>query len=189
MSIQVLFCYISFHKGQKMKLLLFLTLSSSLLFSSISLPAHFQAKFYQKITNPKGKVISYSGNVRFSQGTLFKWSYKKPSKKEVCTNGSELRVVDHDLEQVSKYFISKGLDIAKVLRKAKLHSQNIYIASYENKKYTIQIHKNKLHSIAYFDDLDNKVQIVFKSMRYGKGKLKSKSMQCYYPKSYDVIQG
>lgn len=172
-----------------MKLLWLFTLLSSLLFSSIRLPDNFQSKFYQKITNPKGKIISYSGTVRFSNKTLFKWSYRKPSKKEVCTNGIELSVVDHDLEQVSNYFINKGLDISKVLKKAKLHQKNIYIASYENKKYTIQLHKNRLHSIAYFDDLDNKVQIVFNAMQYGKGKLRSRSMECTYPQSYDLIQG
>jgi len=172
-----------------MQLFLFFVLASSLLFSSIRLPDNFQSKFQQKITNPKGKVIAYSGSVRFSDKILFKWSYQKPSKKEVCTNGVELSVVDHDLKQVSNYFIEKGLDISKVLEKAKLHKKNIYIASYEKKRYTIQLHKNKLHSIAYYDDLDNKVQIVFKSMRYGKGKLGTKKLECTYPKSYDLIQG
>ncbi len=99
-------------------------------------------------------------------------------------------MVDHDLEQVSAYLIAKGIDIAKILKKAKLHSKNIYVAEYENKKYTIQVdNKQKLHSIAYFDDLDNKVQIVFKHMKYGKGNLPTQSMKCNYPKNYDMIQG
>jgi len=172
-----------------MKFLWLFTLLSSLLFSSISLPDNFQARFYQKITNPKGKIISYYGSVRFSAKTSFKWSYTKPSKKEVCSNGIELTVVNHDLEQVSNYFINNSLNISKILEKAKLYQKNIYVASYDNKKYTIQVYKNKLHSIAYFDNLDNKVQIVFKAMRYGKGKLQRASMECNYPKNYDVIQG
>ena len=135
-------------------------------------------------------MITYSGKVRFSNETLFKWSYKEPTQKEVCTNGLELLVVDHDLEQVSAYRISNGIDIAKILKKAKPHSENIYVAAYENKQYTIQVdNKQKLHSIAYFDDLDNKVQIVFKHMKYGKGNLPSQSMKCNYPKNYDMIQG
>lgn len=173
-----------------MRLLPLLLLASSLLFAEINLPENFQANFIQKITNPKKQVIRYSGKVRFSDEKRFKWSYVKPTKKEVCTDGFELMVVDHDLEQVSIYRITNGLDIAKILKKAKVHSKNVYVAQYENIQYTIQVDsRQKLQSIAYFDDLDNKVQIVFKAMRYGKGKLPLKNMQCYYPRSYDMIRG
>lgn len=167
-----------------------LLLASSLLSANIELPENFQADFTQKITNTKEKVINYSGKVRFSNENLFKWSYEEPTKKEVCTNGLEVLVVDHDLEQVSVYVIAKGIDIAKILKKATLYNENIYVAEYENKKYTIQVDKQKkLHSIAYFDDLDNKVQIVFKHMKYGKGNLPTESMKCNYPKDYDMIRG
>ena len=173
-----------------MRLLPLLLLTSSLLCAEINLPENFQANFIQKITNTKKKIIKYSGKVQFSDKKRFKWSYVKPTKKEVCTDGFELMVVDHDLEQVSIYRITKGLDIAKILKKATLHSKNVYVAQYENKQYTIQVdRKQKLHSIAYFDDLDNKVQIVFKAMKYGKGKLPLKNMSCYYPRNYDMIRG
>ncbi|MGB5506388.1 MAG: LolA-like outer membrane lipoprotein chaperone [Sulfurovum sp.] len=173
-----------------MKLLALLSLAFSLLSANIALPENFQADFIQKITNTKEKVITYSGKVRFSNERLFKWSYKEPTQKEVCTDGFELLVVDHDLEQVSAYMITKGIDIAKILQKAILHSENIYMAEYENKKYTIQVDKKqRLHSIAYYDDLDNKVQIVFKHMKYGKGNLPTQSMKCNYPRKYDMIRG
>lgn len=172
-----------------LRLLSLLLLLSTMAYSAIELPKNFQADFIQKITNTKGKIIEYRGKVSFSNETLFKWSYTQPTKKEVCTNGTELLVVDHDLEQVSSYYIAKGIDIAKVLENAKLHSANIYVANYESKQYTIQLNKQKLHSIAYFDDLENKVQIVFKHMKYGKGDLSSKTMKCNYPKDYDMIRG
>ena len=173
-----------------MRLLSLLLLASSLLSASIELPGNFQADFIQKVTNTKNKVITYSGTVRFSDETLFKWSYKEPTKKEVCTDGLELLVVDHDLEQVSAYRISDGINIAQILKKAKPHSKNIYVAEYENKKYTIQLDtQQKLHSIAYFDDLDNKVQILFTHMKYGTGSLPAQSMKCNYPADYDMIQG
>ena len=157
---------------------------------SIVLPGNFQAKFTQKITNPKQKVILYSGKVLFSNKTLLKWEYSKPTKKEVCTNGRELLVVDHDLEQVSNYYINKGFNLTKILQNAKLHSKNIYLAQYEGKQYTIQTdERNRLRSVAYFDDLDNKVQIVFKNVKYGKGKIPLKKMRCNYPKEYDIIRG
>lgn len=173
-----------------MRLLLLLLSVPSLLLANIELPENFQADFVQKITNPKQKVITYNGKVRFSNGTLFKWSYKEPTKKEVCTDGQELLVVDHDLEQVSAYRISDGIDIAKILQKAEPYSPNVYVAVYDAKKYTIQVDREqKLHSIAYYDDLDNKVQIIFQHMKYGKGNLPAESMKCNYPIAYDRIEG
>ncbi len=171
-------------------LLLILTLGFYVHAASITLPDNFQADFTQKITNPKGKIINYSGKVRFSNKTLLKWEYLKPTKKEVCTDGKELLVVDHDLEQVSNYLINEGFDLAKILKKAKEHSKNIYVTKHEDRSYTIQLDgKQRIHSIAYFNEHDNKVQLVFKKMKYGKGKLKSKSMKCDYPQNYDLIRG
>lgn len=173
-----------------MKLLSLLSLAFSLLCANIELPQNFQADFIQKITNTKEKVIIYSGKVRFSNERLFKWNYTEPTKKEVCTDGLELLVVDHDLEQVSAYRITQGIDIANILKKASLHRDNIYVAAYKNKQYTIQVdQQQKLQSIAYYDDLDNKVQIVFKRMKYGKGNLPTQSMKCNYPQNYDMIRG
>jgi outer membrane lipoprotein carrier protein len=37
--------------------------------------------------------------------------------------------------------------------------------------------------------LDNKVQIVFKKVKYGKGNLSKKTMACKVPKDYDMIRG
>lgn len=173
-----------------MKQITLFVLCSTWAFSNIALPENFTADFRQLITNTKKKVITYKGTVRFSDKKLFKWSYLEPTQKEVCTDGHELLVVDHDLEQVSAFIISKGLDVAKVLNKAKHYSKNIYLADFDGRKYTIQLNaKKQLQSIAYFDDLDNKVQLVFTEIHYGKGKLKAQEMQCNYPESYDQIRG
>jgi len=156
----------------------------------LSFPEQFKADFTQKITNPKKKVITYKGKVYFSHKSMFKWDYTAPTKKQVCTDGYELTVVDHDLEQVSVYAIDKGFNFSKVLEKAKVHKKNIYVANYENKSYTIQVDaKQRLHSIAYFDELDNKVQIIFKNVKYAKGSLSTKAMTCKIPKDYDIIRG
>ncbi len=156
----------------------------------ITLPDHFTADFTQMITNTKKKVINYSGKVRFSKPALMKWEYRKPTRKEVCTDGEKLTVVDHDLEQISFYRISKGFDLSKIVNEAKVYSKNIYVAHYEGKSYTIQVDgKGRLHSVAYYDELDNKIQIIFKNIKYGKGPLKRASMLCPAPKDYDEIRG
>ena len=174
-----------------MRLLLWLvTLVTLLQASSLVLPENFQAQFEQKITNTKKKVIHYSGKVYFSNHNVLKWAYHKPTQKEVCTDGRELMVVDHDLEQISYYRINQGFDFSKILQKAKHYRKNVYVATYQNKQYTIQVDtKGKLQSVAYFDDLENKVQIVFKKVTYGKGKLSPALLQCKKPKNYDSIRG
>ena len=170
--------------------ILILTLGLFAYAKPITLPANFTANFTQKITNPKKKVINYKGKVHFSSKSLLKWAYTKPTKKEVCTNGKELVVVDHDLEQVSNYLIDKGFNLIKIVKDAKVHSKNVYVSKYNGTNVTIQVdNKQKLHSIAYFDNLDNKVQIVFKKVRYGKGKLSKKVMTCKAPRDYDMIRG
>ena len=173
-------------------ILLMLTVNIVAFSASITLPENFQAKFTQKITNPKKKVINYSGKVYFSDKSLLKWEYVKPTKKEVCTNGYDLVVVDHDLEQVSNYRIDKGFDLSKILKKAKAvkDRKTVYLAKYEGKNYTIQTDaKGRLSRVVYFDDLENTVLIIFTQMRYGKGTLKTSKMKCNYPKSYDIING
>ena len=157
---------------------------------SMKIPENFQATFTQMITNPKQKVIHYSGKVYYSDASKLKWAYRTPTKKEVCTDGKELIVVDHDLEQVSIYNISKGFNLSEILKKAKYHSKNLYLATYNGQKYTLQVDaKNRLQAVAYFDDLDNKVQIAFRKIHYGTGKLSKKTMRCKMPKNYDVIKG
>lgn len=167
-----------------------LILSGTLAASPISVPDNFKSDFNQRITNPDKKVIHYKGTVLFSDEKMLKWIYQEPTQKEVCSNGENVTVVDHDLEQVSYYLIEKGFDLAKILNSAKPYKETktVFIAKYEGKNYTIQLDaKQRLWRVAYYDDLENEVLIIFENMRYGKGKLPIKSLLCEAPESYDVI--
>jgi len=156
---------------------------------SMLLPQNFTANFKQIITNPKDKIINYNGNIRFSADSLLKWSYKNPTQKEVCVNGHDLSIVDHDLEQVTYMQIDKDFDFISILKSAKLHHEDVYVSTYNETKYTIKVDsKKKIQSVAFFDNLDNKVQIVFKQVNYGKGTLSQKSMACEVPETFDVIR-
>lgn len=171
-----------------MKLLTLLFIVQSFLFAGIKLPNSFTSNFKQIVTNQKKKKIEYRGKITFSN-EKFKWVYSKPTKKEVCSNQKFLTVVDHDLEQVSFYHIEKGINIRKILSKANLYKNRIYLATYEKKLYTIKLNRyNRLHSIAYFDDLDNKVQIQFLNIRYKKRYLKESKTKCNYPDYYDNVK-
>jgi len=188
----VRFRYISsLKKGKTMRnFLVVCMLTLGLGAEALNLPEHFKASFTQMVTNPKKKVLQYSGKIVFSKPSLIKWSYLQPTQKEVCSNKKVLTVVDHDLEQVSTYHIDKAFNLENILHKAKLHSKNIYVSHYKNKNYTIQIDSKKhLQSIAYFDDLDNKVQIVLKKVTYGKNTVGKNEVTCTIPKDYDRIRG
>ena len=173
-----------------MRFFTLLILSAVGLFAAPTLPDSFQAAFVQQVTNPKGKVIRYTGSVYFSEGRRLKWVYREPTRKEVCTDGKELVVVDHDLEQVSYYLMDEGFDLIAILKRAKRHKARIYLADYRGSRYTIRVDGNGIvQSVAYFDNLDNKIQIVFKEMRYGKEKIGGSDMRCKAPADYDVIRG
>lgn len=157
--------------------------------SPLILPASFQAKFEQTITSDKKNKISYVGDMKYSS-QHFKWSYQLPTKKDVCSDGRELIVVDHDLEQVAQYMVDDGLDLHAIIGKAKLHRESVYIASYRGKNYTIQIDKQRrLSRIAYRDNLDNSVLIIFKNMRYSSREIPANDLVCKVSNSYDQIGG
>ncbi len=156
----------------------------------ITLSSGMEAQFVQKITNPKKKVIRYEGRVLMDNGARFKWNYIKPTKKEVCSDGKRVIVVDHDLEQVSYYRMDKGFDLGAVLKKAKHYKDNLYTARYRGRTYTIAVDpKGRVEQIAYRDDMDNVVNIhLYKLKTYSKSP-GAAAFLCPYPKSYDVIGG
>ena len=173
-----------------MKLFLIGLLTATVSYAgSMILPENFTATFTQMVTNPKNKVIHYDGDIYFSDISKLKWSYKKPAKKDVCMNGNELSIVDYDLEQVSYMMIDKEFDFITILKNATLHHKNVYVSKYKDTSYTIQIDQNKkIQSVAFFDNLDNKVQIVFNQVKYGKGSLPAEKMTCPVPQDFDVIR-
>jgi len=177
---------------QTLRYTLFLyMLFSNLLYSKsdITLPKSFQSDFKQSIINDRNQKIIYQGKILFTVPNSFKWIYTSPTKKEVCSDGKRLIVVDHDLEQVSNYLIDRGLNLSAILEKSKLHRKSVYIASYRDKSYTIQIDsKKQLSRIAYKDNLDNNVLIIFDKMKYNSKKsIKDKKMRCKTPNKYDQI--
>lgn len=157
--------------------------------SDITLPSSFEANFEQSITSDRGKKISYSGKVHCSLPYI-KWNYITPTKKDVCSDTQELIVVDHDLEQIAIYQMDDNLDLAAIIKNAKPHRKTVYIALYKNRSYTLQVDaKQRLSRIAYKDNLDNNVLIIFKNMRYSNKKIAEQEMKCVMPTSYDQIGG
>jgi len=187
---------------KKLLLILSVTLGIN---ANISLPNNFITDFKQTITNDKGKVIKYEGKVAFRQdkeilegqngikqefvSNFFKWNYNKPTHKEVCSDGTQIIVIDHDLEQVSKYLIDDGLDLEKVLAVAQKLSNKDYKAVYKDVEYLITLDtEGQLEKIFYTDSLDNRVRIVFSNMQYSIQNFDNKNLECDTPADYDIIE-
>ena len=177
-----------------MKSLLTFSILAMALHAEITLPDNFQAEFKQSITNDKGKVIKYDGDVLFKKqnhnGSLFKWNYSSPTKKEVCTDGVQLMVIDHDLEQVSNYMIDEGVDLESILKVAQKITNVDYKATYKDTEYIITLdNKQQLKKIVYVDNLDNGVKIIFNNIHYNDASFDVKKLECHPPQEYDIIQG
>jgi len=189
-----------------MKLLLTLSALAVALHAEVTLPNNFDADFKQSITNDQGKVIKYEGDVLFKKMTesffdnagseqsysrgLFKWNYSSPTKKEVCTDGRQLIVIDHDLEQVSNYMVDEGIDLEGILKVAQKITNVDYKATYKETEYIITLDNNEqLSKIVYVDNLDNGVKIIFNNMNYNSASFDVKQLECQAPKEYDIIQG
>ena len=174
-----------------MKLLFTLSALFFTLHANITLPQNFKSNFKQTITNEKGNVIEYNGSVLFQNQnrSLFKWSYTYPTKKEVCTDGIQLIVVDHDLEQVSNYLVDEGINLEAVLNVAEKITTKDYKATYKEVEYLISVDaKNQLSKIVYVDNLDNGVKILFNNIKYNSS-LDMKLLECNAPQEYDIIEG
>ena len=192
-----------------MKILFTLTTLATLTMvgnATILLPSNFQSKFKQTITNDKDKVISYDGTVKFKndkqividekgishniQSSLFRWDYQNPTKKEVCTDGVQLIVVDHDLEQVSRYVVDEGINLEEILKVAEKISMHDYKATYKDVEYLITLDdKDALKKIFYVDNLDNRVRIEFEDMTYDTNNFENNTLECIAPSDYDIIEG
>ncbi len=156
----------------------------------LHIPTAFEAEFLQKVTNPKKKVILYRGTLTMKAPSTLKWVYREPTRKEVCSDGKKILVVDHDLEQATTYRMQKRFDLAAVLHSARPYRDGIYVARYNGRNYTLAVDpQGRVTQIAYRDDMDNVVNIHFRKIRYLKTPPAQKSLSCPIPKTYDRIGG
>ncbi len=169
-------------------LFIFLFFLSNVMANSVKIPVSLSANFTQKITDPKGKTILYKGKVQLNIEGDLKWSYKSPTKKEVCSNKKIFIVVDHDLEQVSFYKIDKTPNLASILKNARHYKGRLYTARFGEAIYTFSIDsKGYIDQLAYKDDLDNVVNIHFLNIKYAHKKIPTAQLQCPYPFDYDIV--
>ena len=161
---------------------------ATMLKAQIVLPERFMATFHQTVKEAKsGEKLHYVGDVSYEKGRI-KWRYSKPTEKEICMNGSRVVVVEHDLEQATFYERNGELDLKRIIKSAKRLKPHIYQAAVEDRLYTLRTNKEGIvDSIAFIDELDNVVQILFTDIKQPKQPLR-KALECSIPKEYDKIK-
>jgi outer membrane lipoprotein carrier protein len=161
-----------------------------LVLAQINVPISMSATFVQKITTPHKKTTRYTGSLLLNRSREFRWAYRSPTRREICGDSSRVRIVDHDLEQVTIYRVGSLLDLMQLLKRAEPYRGDLYLAKYHGTRYTLKINKKgQVEQIAFKDDMDNVVNIHFHKIHYRTAPFGSAKLRCVIPKKYDVIRG
>ncbi len=145
---------------------------------ALSLPQSFSADFNQTIISNKN-TLHYSGKIFYKNKNIV-WKYIKPYSKIIWIK-DKIYVYEPDLMQVTIMNRKKSLD--KLLKNAKKVKQNLYVATYEGKKYYF-VFDNRLKKLYYNDDMGNKVEIIFYNY---KNNAPTKEFEINFPEEVDVI--
>lgn len=167
------------------KLLLFFTFILSLY--GIKIDFHsYEATFIQTVTDPKGKVIKYSGDVILSAPNNARWHYQEPIEKILYISELKVFLVEPELEQVIINRLEKHIDVFSILDKAKKIKDDRFETKFGDKIYTIVYKNSDIVSIEYKDELDNSVKILFSKQIKNKD-YNINIFKPLIPNGYDVI--
>ena len=148
-----------------MKKLIFILLLANQLFASIDDIYNFTADFTQTITDDKNKVLTYRGDITASKPQSAVWRYTQPITKNVFILNSTVTIVEPEIEQAIIKRIDSNFNIFKMLNDAKKVADKTYVTKFKGKAYTIIMQNNKIDSISYIDEFENRVKITFQHQK------------------------
>lgn len=145
------------------KLFLLFLLSLSLFALNLEFES-FSADFIQTVTNEHKKSIVYSGSLTVKKPDKALWSYKKPIKKDLYLNASQIIVFEPDLAQ-AVYMTKKSVpNISEMIKSAVDIGGGRYKTN--GSKIVFFTMKDAIpHTISYRDDMDNSVEIVLSNQK------------------------
>ncbi|WP_304543813.1 LolA-like outer membrane lipoprotein chaperone [Sulfurimonas microaerophilic] len=170
-----------------MKFNLLLLLLSSYTFANITDLTSFQADFEQSITDEKNKKIVYKGDIKASNPHYALWQYNNPIEKTVYVLKNRVIMIEPDLEQAIIKTIDSNFDFFALMKNAKEIKKDTYTATFNNIKYTIYTKGLTIESIAYVDEFENEVNIVFKNQKVNE-KIDLNIFNPYIPQGFDIIR-
>jgi outer membrane lipoprotein carrier protein len=147
----------------------------------------FKSDFTQNITNPSGKTITYSGDIVANDNNMYIWTYNEPIVKQVYIIQNDVIINEPELEQTIYTTLNTQINLFQLIKEAKQISQHEYISIFNEIEYTLYLKDDLLQSIAYKDEIDNKVSIIFKNQQINQ-KIDSKIFLFDPNPNFDIIK-
>lgn len=171
------------------KFLVFFILFLSNVFATSELEnlKSFEANFLQSVTNEANKTIEYKGKVFIKNSSKVLWKYETPIIKNVYVLDNIVIVDEPELEQAIYTTLENSIDIVKLLKDAKKVQDNKYEAELYDTKYTIILKNDKIESLSYVDQLENKILIKFYESKQNI-EISDEIFNFFPPSHYDIIK-
>jgi len=147
----------------------------------------FEAEFIQSVTNESKKTIEYKGKVFIKNSGKVLWKYETPIIKNVYVLDNIAIVDEPELEQAIYTTLENSIDIVKLLKDAKNVGENKYEAELYGNKYNIFLDENKIKSLSYSDQLENKILIEFSKSKENI-EIPEEIFNFLAPEHYDIIK-
>ncbi|MGM0532932.1 MAG: LolA-like outer membrane lipoprotein chaperone [Campylobacterota bacterium] len=167
-----------------MRILFFLFFLSFSLWA-LQIPDSLKADFTQEVTNEHNQTLTYAGSLFFKAPHHTKWQYETPEAKTICVNKERIIIIEEVLEQASIYKNTNHIKIQTLLEDAKQTGSNTYKTVFNDTTYRLSLKDDKLHTITFTDELNNKSRIRFTNVTYDDT---VRDLNCDIPASYDIIR-
>lgn len=147
----------------------------------------FEADFVQLVMNETNKTIEYKGKVFIKNNGKVLWKYKTPIIKNVFVLGNVAIVDEPELEQAIYTTLENSIDMVRLLKDAKKVKENIYETELYKVKYIISLENDKIKSLSYRDQLENKILITFSEQKQNSD-ISDDLFNFIAPDYYDIIK-
>ncbi len=163
-------------------------LSTTLLSANITQLNSLESNFKQSIVNDQNSRITYSGKMYATkQNNQALWEYTSPIEKKIYYKDGSIVIIEPELEQAIFAKLSKVPNVLSLLNSAKRISENRFETTFNNVKYMIETNGNKINSISYTDEIQNRVTIEFNAQKTNENINASKFVYSI-PEDYDILE-
>ena len=169
-----------------MKKTIFLSLFCANLFGFADNLNTFSAHFVQTVVDDKNTTIRYSGDIKAKRPDMAMWNYVEPVRKEIYINNEDLVIIEPEIEQVILKKVGNTIAFFEMLKHAKKIDNEHYVAKYEQLNLHIRVKDDKIISINYLDELENRVTITFSNQVSNK-EMEDKEFKADIPMDFDII--
>ena len=147
-----------------------------------------ESNFQQSITNEQNSRITYSGKMYATkQNNQALWVYTNPIEKKIYYKSGSIVIIEPELEQAIFAKLSKVPNVLSLLNSASQVSANKLQTTFNNIVYTITTNGNKIKSISYTDEIQNRVVITFSGQKTNRPIANSK-FAYKIPQDYDILE-